>query len=122
MPAPRGGSRMVKSWDGPNLTATVEFTGSATGLPGARLEFTRARTLLRLIGQFSAYMDPSGAAAEDSAAITFALGVISTDAIQLGATAVPDPMAESDYPWLYWQTGTVYAIAGISGVQFPGNI
>ncbi len=40
--------------------------------------------------------------AKDSAEVTVAIGVVSSDALGVGSIAMPDPFDEPDYPWLYW--------------------
>ena len=34
--------------------------------------------------------------------VTFGLGIVSTDAATLGATALPEPNGDCEYPWLWW--------------------
>ena len=46
-------------------------------------------------------MDPTKQVA-DTIGITWGLGIVSTDAATLGATALPDPAGDSDFPWLWW--------------------
>ena len=36
------------------------------------------------------------------AVITLGVGIVSSDALAVGATAMPDPAGEPDYPWLWW--------------------
>ena len=40
--------------------------------------------------------------AADAASIGVGIGVVSSDAVSAGASALPDPNGEADYPWLYW--------------------
>ena len=41
--------------------------------------------------------------AGDFCSIFFGLAVLSTDAVAVGATAVPDPVGEPQYPWIFWK-------------------
>ena len=45
--------------------------------------------------------DPTEDAA-DRMVVTLGLGIVSTDAANLGFTAMPDPATEVDYPWIWW--------------------
>ena len=38
----------------------------------------------------------------DEMKLACGLAIISTDAFDLGATAVPDPAGDAEFPWLYW--------------------
>ncbi len=92
-------TRMTKEWNGiPGGTAI--FTTNATAILGSLASLV-ANTVLRAIGEY--VIAPTVApAAADHCIVTVALGVVSTDAAALGATAMPDPFDEPEYPWLYW--------------------
>ncbi len=99
------GPRKTKQWDGIGATS-LSFTGNNT-LNGFSLAFTEAATVLRMLGEY--IVTPGAAPAiDDFAVITVALGIISTDAANLGATAMPDPSTEPEYPWLYWASHQVH--------------
>ena len=85
--------------------AIPAFNDSLTGdntFVTAALSFVGPGTILRTRGRILLAMNPSGKAADDSVKITFGLGLVSTDAFTLGATAMPDPAGEPEYPWLWW--------------------
>ncbi len=94
-----GNSRMRKSWfgiPGASLALTADSTNIGNGLA-----FSAPATVLRMLGNI--VMGPTSApSALDEALITVGIGVFSTDAFALGATAMPDPTDEPEYPWLYW--------------------
>ena len=92
--------RRRKTWDGlPGIA--IDMTASGTFL-GAALAFGEAgSTLMRLIGEYT-ILPTAAAAAGDEAIVTVALGIVSSDAFTVGATAMPDPGGEAEYPWLYW--------------------
>ena len=78
-------------------------------------------TVLRMFGEY--VITATGApTALDKAIITVGIGVVSADAAALGATALPDPEDESDYPWLYWSSHPLFFVdasvdpIGASGV------
>jgi len=103
----RGARRVVtpkrrKSWN-VLLAIAQNIVGNATVL-GSALQFTESgNTVLRMMGEY--IITPNGTiAAEDQATVTVAIGVVSSDAFDLGATAIPDPAGEPEYGWLYWQS------------------
>ena len=101
--------RRERLWSAlPEVNATLTVAGT-TG--GSQLAFSSSQTVVRMIGGgFLMYSDsaPTGA---DAMSLTVAIGVVSTDAATLGATALPDPAAEPDYPWLYWKPLAIFAAA-----------
>ncbi len=42
--------------------------------------------------------------AGDDATITIGVGIVTADAAALGTTAMPDPQAEPNFPWLWWKS------------------
>jgi len=37
------------------------------------------------------------------------IGIVTTDAFNVGITAMPDPQAEPSFPWLYWSVHALRA-------------
>ena len=92
--------RRRKTWAGlPGIA--IDMTGSGTFLGGGLSFVESGSTLMRLLGEYT-ILPTSAAAAGDEVVVNVALGIVSTDAFTLGATAVPDPGGEAGYPWLYW--------------------
>ncbi len=95
-----GTQRKAKLWAG-IPTTLLGLTADNTFLGGS-LAFTSPQTVLRMLGEY--VIGPASAVvAGDDVEITVALGKVSTDAFALGASAVPDPNGEPEYPWLYWK-------------------
>ena len=91
--------RMQKHWH-VIPGASIAFTSSATGIGGS-LALDGPFTVIRMLGEY--VLAPNGAlTALDSASVIVAIGVVSTDAVAVGASAMPDPGSEPDYPWLFW--------------------
>ena len=69
-----------------------------------------SRTILRIRGSLTVGPDPNGTLAnDDRARISIGVGVVSTDAAFLGATAMPDPDAETSFVWLwYWSSVLIF--------------
>ena len=79
------------------LTADGTFIGGGAAFVGG------GNTILRVRGELLFSLTPGGTfAAGDNAKVAVGLGIFSTDAFTLGATAMPDPGAEVGYPWLWW--------------------
>jgi len=93
------GQRQRKEWAS-IPSATMALVGNGT-TGGGFASFTAASTILRCLMEY--IIRPTIApTALENALITVALGVVSSDAVELGATAMPDPNDEPEYPWLYW--------------------
>jgi len=109
--------RMGKQWD--TLLPTIfGFTANAT-VGGSRIDAATSLTILRMIGEY--VITPTGViVAGDQARICMAIGIVSTDAASLGATALPDPGDEPDYPWLYWREHAFHFGAAASGTAGEG--
>ncbi len=105
--------RKVKQWRG--LGGTVlTLTGSSTNIAGS-ISFTEAQTVIRILGEYT--IGPTAApAALDSVHMNVGLCVASTDAVAVGATAMPDPADEPEFPWLYWKQHMLF-YASTASVQ-----
>jgi len=93
------GTRQRKHWHR-IPTAETHFTANGTALMGV-FSLNDPATVLRMLGEY--VIEPTGAvASSDAACIGVGIGLVSSDSAELGATAVPDPIDEADFPWLYW--------------------
>ena len=92
---------------------TLSSAASVGLLQGGRIDFMAPFTVLWSRGRFMVYFDET-VQADDKAVVGMGLAVVSTDAAVLGATALPDPIGDPEYPWLYWtdfDLGSVETIA-----------
>ncbi len=98
-----GGSRgpkMGKQWVSiPG--AVIPHTADGT-LGGGLLDSTTAQTVLRMLGSYIVW-PTTAPTAGDQAVISLGIGIVSSDAAALGATAMPDPSGEPEFPWLFWE-------------------
>ena len=62
---------------------------------------------MRLIGEYT-IAATSAPAASDEVVIGVGIGVVSTDAAGAGSSAMPDPLGEPEYPWLYWKAHPLF--------------
>ncbi len=77
-----------------NMTADNTFAIASVG------NFA-GNTVLRMLGEYGV-APTSAPSTTDQAKCTIGIGVVSTDAFNVGASAMPDPAGEPGYPWLYW--------------------
>ena len=86
-----------------NLTANATIAG-----PGF-LSFSAPATILRVRGYTQVAFLQAGLTLADEVDVVFGMGVFSTDAVTLGATALPDPSAEPEYPWMWYGELSMYS-------------
>ncbi len=96
------GHRMSKKWDG-FTGSQLTLTADSTGLFTTSFAFSEARTILRVISNI--IISPGTApTVGDVCLIGLGLAVVSTDAFTVGSTAMPDPLGEPQFPWLWWKS------------------
>ena len=99
------GQKKAKLW---SFIPSIGLTFSANGTQGAAsLSFTSPQTVIRMLGEYTIGAH-AAITALDEAVLVVAIGKVSTDAFVLGSTALPDPGAEPEYPWLYWASHPLY--------------
>ena len=97
----RSGPRQAKLWGSfPGLSVSLTANGT---FAGPVLDASAPQTVLRMLGEYVIAPD-AATVNQDCADVGVGIAVVSTDAATLGATALPDPASEPDYPWLYWAT------------------
>ncbi len=90
-----------KQWDAAP-GSLFQIQADATTLGGG-LSFSIPATILRFRGYVSAFFDATGLSVGDRMCVAVGVAIVSTDAFTLGATAMPDPAGEPDYPWIWWK-------------------
>ena len=100
-----GGTRQRKHWHG-TANASVAFTSASTAII-ASLGITDPVTILRTLGSSLVSIGPA-LVADDRAVVTLGLGLVSTDAFVVGASAMPDPANEPEFDWLWWYAAHVH--------------
>ncbi len=91
-----------KQWD--ILLGFVTSVNSTSTIVGGSLAFSSPATILRMLLQPSKFWMDATKQADDRISLTWAIALLSTDAVALGATAVPDPGDEPEFPWLFWKS------------------
>jgi len=99
--------RLTKQWRSITDSAPIALVGAGTTLAG-QLDFSEPRTILRMLGEYT-LGSSSTYTAGDGALIAIGIAVVSTDAATLGATALPDPGSEPEYPWMYWASHSLFS-------------
>ena len=92
-----GGRKQLKQWSQLDrteqlLTVTGTFLQSGIG--------STPFTVLRMIGEY-VIMPHEPPTVSDHAQVGIGIGVVSDDAFVLGSTAMPDPLDDVSFPWLY---------------------
>ena len=95
----RSGGIHNKEW-----TAICTLPGEIDLAPGALLAFEvfvadEAETLLRTRGRIRATLD--AAAIDESFVLAVGLAVVSSKSATIGVTAIPAPVTDGSYPWLW---------------------
>ena len=121
---------MRKHWVGAGGTA-ADFTGDSTvnlQQVGGTGGLADAFTVLRMLGGYTIF-PTSAPVAGDEVTVSYGIGVVSSDAATVGASALPDPGTEPEYPWLYWAShalgysnNSVQQITGAGAVRVDFDI
>ena len=94
------GTRMAKDWaDIPGGPLILSATSTSIG---GTFAFSGSATVMRLIGEYAIGTGATAPTALDEVEIGVGIGIFSTDAVGVGATAMPDPTDDTAFPWLYW--------------------
>ncbi len=98
------GARMSKDW-GSIPGSQFSLVSSSVNVIASVAPGVSA-TVIRMLGEY--IIGPRIApVAQDEAAITLAIGVVSTDAFTVGGSAMPDP-ADADFPWMFWASHSFF--------------
>ncbi len=114
--------RMQKDWFGIAQSASG-LTGSTTVLLAALISL-QAQTVIRMIGEYVISPTPGGTfVAGDRVEIALGIAVVSSDAAALGSTAMPDPIGDEAYPWLFWASHKlIFAGASPGGDEITAHV
>jgi len=95
-------------------SSSLSITSAGTVIAAGVLNFTGPGTILRVRGDIL-FAFGGVTVALDEMTFAMGLGLVSSDAAALGATAMPDPAAEADYPWLWWKEFSMFSTFAIDG-------
>ena len=120
-------ARRRKEWTASETATEADLSADGTTL-FSRTDFTETRTILRILGEY--IIAPTAAPVDgDGVSINVSFGIVSTDAATVGSAAMPDPIAEPGFPWLYWmshplffRSTTVQEALGTGVVRIPLDI
>jgi len=101
----RGPTIREKSWI-PLPRTITSFSADAVFLGGV-LDFVGPGTLLRFRCNDILLTFDATQQVDDDINITLGLGIVSTDAAAIGASAMPNPVEQIDYPWVWWGNYTL---------------
>jgi len=99
-----GGPKRQYIWS--NILTHIGASGmtgkNAAGLTALGMALTSTITLVRTRGYARVHFDPT--ATSDVMQFCMGLGVFSSDAFTVGVTALPGPLTDADYDWIYFNT------------------
>ena len=97
----QGGHKRLTQWVGPALQDFVSVaSGGATLI--SSIPFDEAATLVRIRGQ--ATIQPGSFAADLNVVGAIGVGFVSTEALNIGVTAIPEPFTDADWGgWALWR-------------------
>ena len=123
-------SRRATQWNlGPGGQTGSGFTGSLLDILGSGVEpATEKVTIVRIRGELMIQL-ATVSAADEGFVWTYGIGIVSADAFAVGASAVPNPQDDMDWPWMYHgftqtvaPTGTLADIGSASVVRIPVDV
>jgi len=79
-------------------------TNFSTVVTEAQLQNLGKPTIARVLGELLINMDRSAEVAEDRALVGYGMTLVSNQAVAVGATAIPDPLNNAEWPWLMYGT------------------
>ena len=99
-----------------NLTSDGTAIGGQIFTPNTRVTIRRIRGILNLTLEGTL-------AAADAVRIGMGLAIVNTDAAVLGATAMPDPLGEAEFSWMWWTEQFLFMPAACTSATWdqPGG-
>jgi len=113
------GMRQRKHWHAFFGSATAVSADSTVLLDTFTAAGGEPFTILRMIGEVGISFASQTLVANDAASITVGIGVVSADAATLGASALPDPLSEPEYSWLWWYSTVIRNMTVTTEALFP---
>ena len=96
--------------DGPGDEAVTGFSASGSAVFGLGQASLGGNTVVRIRGNLEAVLT-AAAAAGQGYHVGLGIGIVSTDAfVDIGITALPDPLDDKGYPWMYHRIFDVHAV------------
>lgn len=96
------GARQRKEWKSLGAGGIDATLSSAGNNLMVNNPFGEPCTILRIIGEVTVSFAVQTLVAGDAANITMGIGIVSSDAATVGSTAMPDPVSDPGFPWLWW--------------------
>ncbi len=100
--------RQTKEWNSFGSTE-LNMTANGTFAAGTTLTDIGPRTVLRMLGEYILGFTEGGTfAAGDQVQIGLGIGIFSQDAVTVGPTALPEPLNDAEFPWLFWASHQLF--------------
>jgi len=89
---------------------------------GSAITFTEStQTILRTRGRVNLSLTAAVAAVTDRCRVTAGIAIVSSDAVTLGATALPEPETDRSFPWMWWDTWWVQSSSTATPPVIPAQ-
>ena len=113
--------RMIKSWAIEDDFVTA-LTANVTSLQVSGT-FAEPTTIMRYLLEYLIAPTAGGTfAAGDRCLIGVGIGVNNTEAVAVGSTAMPDPIDDVDFPWLYWAVHAIHFVTATESDQLGSQM
>ena len=101
-----GGPKRLTEWSrGPFSSAVQVVTAGVMTLVDNGIESSKQETVVRIRGELSVLLTLATAIGDGFTRGSAGIGIVSADAFAIGATAIPSPEADADWPgWMWYQS------------------
>ncbi len=123
-PRRSGSLKSRKEWgDGPISTAVQSATAAGTTLISGAQQSLQAQTVLRIRGELTLWVEAATSIGDGFTAFTAGIGMVNDEAFLTGATAVPTPSGDPDWPgWIWYYAGSALISRSVTEVEEGGPL
>jgi len=104
-------ARRSKVWLGAQSSTALGLSPSTaavfTIVDETQVETQGKPTIARVRGTWNAWHDRTAAPATSAMVVAAGITVVSTKSLTIGVTALPTPLANIEWPWLWWDSTVV---------------
>ena len=116
----RGPKRSMVWSEGPTSTAVQSITAASKVIWSLGQTASGGITVVRIRGGFSCWLQVVGALGDGFTNVAVGIGIVSADAFAVGQSAMPGPITDPEWDWMY--VNYFGAITGASTTEvFEGN-
>jgi len=104
-------ARRSKVWLGSQSTTALGLAPSTaavfTIVDETQVETQGKPTIARVRGTWNVWHDRAAASATSAMSVAAGITVVSTKSLAIGVTALPTPITNIEWPWLWWDSAVV---------------